>query len=40
MSLTEFLDRTGKHVSTATLEKYKNEKHTYSDWVALIILKE
>lgn len=40
MSLIEFLDRTGKHVSAKTLEKYKNEKHIYSEWRALIIPKE
>lgn len=40
MSLIEFLDRTGKHVSVATLEKHKNEKHSYSEWSALIMLKE
>ena len=37
ITLTEYLDRTGKHVSAKTLEKYKNEKHSYSEWVALII---
>ena len=36
MSLTEFLDRTGKHVSAKTLEKYRDEKHDYSEWEALI----
>ena len=36
MILTEYLDRTGKHISTKTLEKYKNEKHNYSEWEALI----
>lgn len=35
MSLLEFLDRTGKHVSAKTLENYKNEKHNYSEWEAL-----
>ena len=35
MSLTEFLDRTGKHVSTKTFEKYKNVYHNYSEWEAL-----
>ena len=35
MSLIEFLDRTGKHVSAKTLEKYGNEKHSYSEWLAL-----
>ena len=37
MGLLEFLDRTGKHVSAKTFEKYKNENHNYSEWVALII---
>lgn len=36
MSLLEYLDRTGKHVSRKTFEKYKNEKHAYSEWEALI----
>ena len=36
MSLIEFLDRTGKHVSAATLEKYKNENHSYSEWLTII----
>ena len=35
MSLIEYLDRTGKHVSTKIFEKYKNEKHNYSDWEIL-----
>lgn len=35
MSLPEFLDRTGKHVSAKTLEKYKNENRSYSGWEAL-----
>ena len=38
MSLIEYLDRTGKHVSAETFEKYKNEKHDYSDWGALNIV--
>ena len=37
MSLIEYSDRTGKHVSAKTLEKYKNENHSYSEWVALIL---
>lgn len=37
MSLTEFLDRTGKHVSAKTFEKYKDENHNYSEWAALTI---
>ena len=36
MSLIEYLDRSGKYVSRKTFEKYKNEKHAYSEWVALI----
>ena len=35
MSLIEYLDRTGKHVSAKTLEKYKNEKYSYSEWEIL-----
>ena len=35
MSLIEYLDRTGKHVSAKTFEKYMDEKHTYPDWEAL-----
>ena len=31
MSLIEYLDRTGKHVSRKTFEKYKNEKHRGTD---------
>ena len=37
MSLIEYLDRTGQHVSRKFFEKYKNENHNYSDWEALII---
>ena len=37
MNLLEFLDKTGKHISAKTFEKYKNEKHDYSEWSALII---
>ena len=37
MSLTEFLDRTGKHVSAKTFEKYKDENHNYFEWAALYI---
>ena len=35
MSPIEFLDRTGKHINRKTFEKYKNEKHSYSEWEAL-----
>ena len=38
MSLLEFLDRTGKHVSAKTFEKYRDEKRNYSEWVALNII--
>ena len=32
ISLLEFLDRAGKHVSRKTFEKYKYEKLDYSEW--------
>lgn len=35
MSLLEYLDRTGKHVSAKTLEKYGDENHNYFEWAAL-----
>lgn len=35
MSLIEYLDRTGKHVSAKTLNKYRDENHNYSEWEAL-----
>ena len=35
MSPLEYLDRTGKHVSAETFEKYRDEKHNYSEWEAL-----
>ena len=35
MSLIEYLDRTGKHVSAKTFEKYKDGDHDYSEWEAL-----
>ena len=35
-SLTEYLDRTGKHVSAKTLEKYKGEKKSFAEWESLI----
>ena len=35
MSLIEYLDRTGKHVSAKTFEKYKNDERSYPDWEAL-----
>lgn len=38
MSLIEYLDRTGNHISAKTFEKYKDENHNYPEWGALIIL--
>ena len=35
MSLIEYLDRTGKHVSAKTFEKYRDGDRDYSDWEAL-----
>lgn len=35
MSLLEYIDRTGKHVSAKTFNKYRDEKRDYSDWEAL-----
>ena len=35
MSLIEYLDRTGKHVSRKFFEKYKNGDHSYLDWESL-----
>ena len=36
MSLIEYLDRTGKHVSIKTLENYKDEKKSFAEWEALL----
>lgn len=38
MSLLEYLDLTGKHVRAKTFEKYRDEKHGYSEWEALNII--
>ena len=38
ITLIEYLDRTGKHVSAKTFEKYRDENHSYSEWVALNII--
>lgn len=35
ITLLEYLDRTGQHIPRRIFEKYKNEKHNYSEWVAL-----
>lgn len=37
MRLTEYLDRTGKHVDVKTFNKYKDEIHSFSEWKTLII---
>ena len=39
MSLLEFLDKTGKHVSRKTFEKYKDEKKSFIAWEVLFLLK-
>ena len=38
MSLLEYLDRTGKHVSVKTFNKYRDEKHSFLEWAALTIM--
>lgn len=35
MNLLEYLDRTGKHVSAKTFNKYRDEKRSYSEWEIL-----
>lgn len=35
ISLLEFLDRTGLHVSRKTFEKYKGEKKSFIAWEVL-----
>ena len=35
MCLLEFLDRTGKHISAKIFNKYRDEKHAYSEWESL-----
>lgn len=35
--LTEYLDRTGKHLDAKTFNKHKDEIHSFSEWEALII---
>ena len=35
LSLQEYLDRTGKHVSRKTFEKYKDEKKSFIAWEPL-----
>ena len=36
MNLLEYLDRTGKHVSRKTFEKYKDERKSFIAWEVLI----
>ena len=36
MSLLEFLDKTGRHVSRKTFEKYKDKKKSPAGWERLI----
>ena len=35
ISFLEFLDRTGKHVSRKTFEKYKDERKSPAEWEVL-----
>ena len=37
ITLLEYLDRTGQHIPCRIFEKYRDENHNYSEWVALII---
>ena len=40
ISFLEFLDRTGKHVSRKTFEKYKDEKKSFIAWEVLFNIYE
>ena len=40
MSLLEFLDKTGKHVSRKTFEKYKDKKKSFIAWEVLFNIYE
>lgn len=40
MNLLEYLDRTGKHVSRKTFEKYKGEKKSFIAWEVLFNIYE
>lgn len=40
MNLLEYLDRTGKHVSRKTFEKYKGEKKSFIAWEVLFSIYE
>ena len=40
ISFLEFLDRTGKHVSRKTFEKYKDEKKSFVGWEILFNIYE
>ena len=37
MSLTEYLDRSGEYIGLRQFEKYKDERHTYVDWVLTVV---
>ena len=40
IGLLEFLDRTGKHVSRKTFEKYKDERKSFVGWEILFNIYE
>ena len=40
MNLLEYLDRTGRHVSRKTFEKYKDEKKIFVAWEILFNIYE
>ena len=40
ISFLEFLDRTGKHVSRKTFEKYKDKKKSFVGWEILFNIYE
>ena len=37
MSLTEYLDKSGEYIGLRQFEKYKDERHTYVDWVLTVV---
>ena len=40
MNLLEYLDRTGRHVSRKTFEKYKDKKKSFVAWEILFNIYE
>lgn len=40
MNLLEYLDRTGRHVSRKTFEKYKDKKKSFAGWEILFNIYE